>query len=170
MVRNHPHPNPLPHAGEGEKPAGAGALVRDGEIAPTVFTGQVSNSLSRERERAGVRVGVQRARALRRDGTDAEQRLRQHLRARQLAGHKFRRQHPLGPYVLDFVCLEKHLVVELDGGQHNAADAMAHDQNRTRWLQAQGFEVLRFWNHEVLQQTKEVLERLLQALTPTPSR
>lgn len=127
-----------------------------------------SNSLSRERERVGVRV--QNARALRRNATDAEQRLWLHLRARQLAGCKFRRQYPLGAYVLDFVCLELKLVIELDGGQHGQSQALLYDQTRTQWLQAQGFHVLRFWNHDVLQQTSEVLVQVLQALTPTLSR
>lgn len=71
--------------------------------------------------------------------------------------------------MLDFVCLERNLVIELDGGQHNETEQMRHDQIRTAWLQAQGFVVLRFWNHEVLQQTSDVLARVLQALTPTLS-
>ncbi|MGE8396782.1 MAG: endonuclease domain-containing protein [Comamonas sp.] len=124
------------------------------------------DSLSRWRERAGVRVLAQ---TLRQASTEAEQLLWRHLRARQLGGFKFRRQYPLGAYVLDFVCLEKHLVVELDGGQHNEPEQMRHDQIRTSWLQAQGFEVLRFWNHEVLQQNNDVLARVLQALTPALS-
>ncbi len=132
----------------------------------------LSNPLSRKRERAGVRadVKVQQARALRQSPTTAEQLLWRHLRNRQLAGAKFRRQHPLGPYILDFVCLEHGLVVEVDGGQHAQAPQQLHDQQRTAWLQQQGFRVLRFWNHDVLQQTHEVLAQLLQALTPALSR
>ena len=123
-------------------------------------------SLSRARERAGVRV--LRARALRTDATSAEQLLWRHLRNRQLAGHKFRRQHPMGPYILDFVCLEQGLVVELDGGQHALPSDMAHDARRTGWLRGQGLRVLRFWNNEVLQQTGEVLEQVLRALELPP--
>lgn len=132
----------------------------------------LSNSLSRQRERAGVRadVKVQNARALRQSATSAEQLLWRHLCNRQLAGAKFRRQHPLGPYILDFVCLEHGLVIEVDGGQHAQAAQQAHDQQRTAWLQQQGLRVLRFWNHEVVQQTNEVLAQLLQALTPALSR
>lgn len=134
----------------------------------------VSNPLSRKRERAGVRVDVsapvQNARALRQSPTTAEQLLWHHLRNRQLAGAKFRRQHPLGPYILDFVCLEHGLVVEVDGGQHADPQAQAYDQQRSAWLQQQGLQVLRFWNHDVLQQTHEVLAQLLQALTPALSR
>ena len=132
------------------------------------------NPLSRSRERAGVRadvsVPVQNARALRQASTTAEQLLWRHLRNRQLAGAKFRRQHPLGPYILDFVCLEQGLVVEIDGGQHADLQAQDYDQQRTVWLQQQGLRVLRFWNHEVVQQTNEVLARVLQALTPALSR
>ncbi len=132
----------------------------------------LSNTLSRKRERAGVRadVSVQQARALRQASTTAEQLLWRHLRNRQLAGAKFRRQHPLGPYILDFVCLEQGLVVEIDGGQHADLQAQDYDQQRTVWLQQQGLRVLRFWNHEVVQQTNEVLARVLQALTPALSR
>lgn len=113
---------------------------------------------------------MQQARALRQSPTTAEQLLWRHLRNRQLAGAKFRRQHPLGPYILDFVCLEHGLVVEVDGGQHADPQAQAYDQQRSAWLQQQGLQVLRFWNHDVLQQTHEVLAQLLQALTPALSR
>jgi very-short-patch-repair endonuclease len=73
-------------------------------------------------------------------------------------GLKFRRQHPVGPYIVDFVCLAAWLVVELDGGQH--ATATDYDQRRDEWLRRQGFTVRRFWNHEVLGQTDVVLEAL----------
>ncbi len=118
--------------------------------------------------RADVRL--QQARALRQSPTTAEQLLWRHLRNRQLAGTKFRRQHPLGPYILDFVCLEQGLVVEVDGGQHADLQAQAYDRQRAVWLRQQGLRVLRFWNHEVVQQTNEVLAHVLQALTPALSR
>ncbi len=132
----------------------------------------LSNPPSRKRERAGVRADVrlQQARALRQSPTTAEQVLWRHLRNRQLAGTKFRRQHPLGPYILDFVCLAQGLVVEVDGGQHADLQAQAYDRQRTVWLRQQGLRVLRFWNHEVVQQTNEVLAHVLQALTPALSR
>ncbi|GAB2824936.1 hypothetical protein GCM10027276_29630 [Comamonas piscis] len=133
-----------------------------------------SNPLSRKRERAGVRadvgVPVRQARALRQSATTAEQLLWRHLRNRQLAGAKFRRQHPLGPYILDFVCLEHGLVIEIDGGQHADLQAQGYDAQRSAWLQQQGLQVLRFWNHEVVQQTNGVLAHVLQALTPALSR
>lgn len=100
----------------------------------------------------------ERARALRAGMTDAEQRLWRELRGRRLAGLKFRRQKPLGRYIVDFVCLERGLVVELDGGQH--AEQIDYDRLRDTWLHSQGLVVLRFWNHEVLQQTDAVLERI----------
>lgn len=74
-----------------------------------------------------------------------------------------RRQHPCGRYILDFVCLEARLVIELDGGQHQGS---ANDRERDAWLQAQGFQILRFWNHDVLTRPDAVLERLFAALSP----
>ncbi|WP_147653599.1 DUF559 domain-containing protein [Vulcaniibacterium gelatinicum] len=87
------------------------------------------------------------ARGLRRAMTDAERSLWRHLRQRQVLGHKFRRQHPIGPCIADFVCLEATLVVEVDGGQHMGSDG---DRRRDAHLRKRGFRVLRFWNDEVL--------------------
>jgi very-short-patch-repair endonuclease len=101
------------------------------------------------------------ARQLRRNMTDAEKLLWRHLRAHRLAGQKFRRQHPLGPYVVDFVHLGARVVVEADGGQHNGS---VSDQARDTWLQAQGFRVLRFWNNDILIGTKAVLEEIWRAV------
>ena len=103
--------------------------------------------------------------------TNAEHRLWQHLRGRQLEACKFRRQHPFVDYILDFVCLERKLVVELDGGQH--ASAADYDARRTAILEKAGFFVLRFWNTDVLENTDGVLEVILQTLlerhaTPSP--
>ena len=89
-----------------------------------------------------------RAKQLRRNATDAEQKLWRHVRNRQLGGHRFRRQQPLGPYIVDFVCLELKLIVEVDGGQH--AGQVDRDEERTAWLESQGFRVLRLWNTQVL--------------------
>lgn len=102
------------------------------------------------------------AKTLRTQGTDAERLLWRHLRNRQLGGYKFRRQQPVGIYIADFLCADKCLIVEADGGQH--ADSAADDAKRTQYLQAGGFRVLRFWNHEVLQETDAVLAAILQAL------
>jgi len=104
----------------------------------------------------------QHARQLRQRMTDAEQLLWQHLRNRRLAGHKFRRQHPIGPYIVDFVHLQARLIIEADGGQHLASQ---RDPQRDAWLQAQGYRVLRFWNHDILQQPDTVLAAIWQALS-----
>ena len=106
---------------------------------------------------------ITHARGLRRNQTDAERALWQHLRGKRLQGFKFRRQHPYGRYILDFVCLEARLVIELDGGQHQGS---VNDRERDAWLQAQGFQILRFWNHDVLTQPDTVLERLYVVLSP----
>jgi len=103
-----------------------------------------------------------RARQLRKLPTDIENRLWYYLRRRQLGGHRFRRQHPIGPYIVDFVCLERHLVVEVDGGQH--AERHDHDTVRDAWLGEHGYRVLRFWNIDVIENCEGVLDTLLGAL------
>ena len=85
-----------------------------------------------------------RAKQLRKNPTDAEQLLWRELRSRQLRGHKFRRQQPLGKFIVDFVCLKARLVIEVDGGQHNQDEIAAYDKERSAWLQREGFRVLRF--------------------------
>ena len=102
-----------------------------------------------------------RARELRQIRTDAEARLWAALRNRGLGGWKWRRQAPRGPYVLDFLCAEAGLVVEVDGGQH--ADQVAYDARRTRYLETQGLRVLRFWNREVLTNREGVCLSILAA-------
>jgi very-short-patch-repair endonuclease len=105
-------------------------------------------------------MSTAKAKELRKNSTDAERALWRQLRAHRLAGYKFRRQQSIGRYIVDFLCFEKRLIVELDGGQH--AEQVAYDAERTAWLQSQGFKVLRFWNHEVLQNTEAVLEVILR--------
>jgi very-short-patch-repair endonuclease len=107
------------------------------------------------------------ARTMRATPTDAEHRLWQHLRAGRLPDFKFRRQQPLGNFIVDFVCLEARLIVELDGGLHNgSASDIAYDT----WLTSQGFVVLRFWNNEVFENLEGVVERILvQLQQPHPS-
>ena len=85
-----------------------------------------------------------------------------HIRRRQMNGHRFRRQHPLGRYIVDFVCLERGLIIEVDGGQHSRQTA--YDSARSEWLESEGFMVLRFWNNEVLTDTEAVLTVILEAL------
>ncbi len=97
-----------------------------------------------------------RARELRNNPTDAERVLWGQLRLWQIDGYKFRRQQPLGRYIVDFVCLEKRVVVEVDGGQH--AQQATVDAERDRWLRDEGFIVLRFWNHDVVKNIDGVKE------------
>jgi len=97
-------------------------------------------------------------RALRNNMSDAEQAMWHLLRGRQISGLKFRRQHPFGDYILDFVCLEYRLVIEVDGGQHG--HQAGYDENRTQKLQAAGFRVLRFWNNKVLKEMESVSEKI----------
>jgi len=101
-----------------------------------------------------------RAKSLRQNLTDAERRLWSALRAKRFATYKFRRQEPLGGYVVDFVCFSRKLIVEVDGGQHSAEA----DAGRTAELQRRGFTVIRFWNNEVLGNLPGVLDRLGDAL------
>lgn len=107
------------------------------------------------------------AKSLRRTMTDAEQRLWYHLRAHRFMGKKFKRQKPLGCYVVDFVCLEEKLIIELDGGQH--AESIEYDQERDAWLSSEGYTVLRFWNNELMENMDGVLEQIRLTLSPGPS-
>lgn len=114
-----------------------------------------------------------RARRLRCDQTDAERKLWTHLRSRQISSVKFRRQHFIHPFIVDFCCPERWLIIELDGGQH--AVQVEADQRRTTLLIAQGYRVLRFWNHEVLTDIEAVMEWIVAVLSdphpvPLPSR
>ncbi len=111
------------------------------------------------------------ARGLRKTQTDAENLMWSLLRDRRLGGWKFRRQHPVPPYVLDFYCHDAQLAIELDGGQHNEASEHVRDEKRTAWLAQQGIRVLRFWNNQVLAETQAVLEAIWNALVgiyPSP--
>ena len=103
------------------------------------------------------------ARQLRRDLTQAERVLWGALNRAQL-GVKFRRQHPFAPYILDFYCVEKHLAIELDGGQHNEAAHVAYDVGRSAFLEQQGVRVLRFWNNDVLANLAGVVDTVVQQL------
>lgn len=116
----------------------------------------------------GEILSVDRARELRRNLTEAERKLWRRLRLRQIEGLKFRRQHPLGHYVVDFICLEKRMIIELDGGQH--LEQVEYDSRRTQWLEAQGFCLLRFWNHDVLTDIESVLLAIVDALASPPPR
>jgi very-short-patch-repair endonuclease len=121
-------------------------------------------------------MASERARNLRKNLTDTERIVWFKLRSRRFENFKFRRQVPIGSYIVDFVCFEERLILELDGGQH--AEQMEYDEKRTNWLNSQSFRVLRFWNNQVLEDwdvVEEVIWRELQKgatslpLTPDPS-
>jgi len=103
-----------------------------------------------------------RARELRKTSSNAEKHLWYALRAARLHGYKFRRQYPIDPYIVDFICIKKKLIIELDGGQH--AVEKDYDDRRTAFLEARGYRVLRFWNNVVFSETEGVITTILQAL------
>ena len=110
---------------------------------------------------------IDRARELRANMTEAERRLWSRLRHRQLHGHHFRRQVPIGPYVADFACLASRLVVEVDVSQHDNDLNRSRDDKRTRWLESEGYRVIRFWNNDVTQNALGVLDVIYAALYST---
>ena len=108
------------------------------------------------------------ARELRRQQTDVERKLWQALRDRRFHAYKFRRQQPIGAYVVDFVCFEHRLIIELDGSQHAEPEQLAHDVARNRFLENEGFRVVRFWNSEMNVNFAGVLEVIRLALESPP--
>ena len=112
------------------------------------------------------------SRELRIQDTPAERVLWSTLRRKQLDGVKFRRQQPIGTYVVDFVSFGKKLIIEIDGGQHSEEWILSQDETRTAWLNSQGFRVMRFWNNEVLENLEGVLLRIravVDTQSPSPS-
>jgi very-short-patch-repair endonuclease len=105
---------------------------------------------------------LRRARDLRKNQTNPERLLWRHLRRRQIADFKFRRQHSIGPFICDFACVEASVIVELDGSQH--VDRSDYDRRRDAFLPSKEFRVLRFWNSDVLSRTEAVLETIYEAL------
>jgi very-short-patch-repair endonuclease len=109
-----------------------------------------------------------KARSLRKNQTDVEKLLWQQLRNRRLCNYKFRRQFSIAPYIVDFVCIELKLIIELDGGQH--AHQAQYDDQRTLFLEQRGFKVLRFWNNEVIDNMEGVLESIRLAIHKITSK
>lgn len=103
-----------------------------------------------------------RARTLRKTATKAENKLWQLLRNRYLYRYKFKRQYVVSPYIVDFICLSKKLIIELDGGQH--MDAQQYDEKRTQFLATKGYKVIRFWNHDVLARAESVIATVINVL------
>jgi very-short-patch-repair endonuclease len=108
----------------------------------------------------------QRRRELRHNQSDAERALWAKVRDKQVFGMKFFRQYSIGPYILDFYCPTVKLALELDGGQHNYSDEREHDAARSEYLKAQGIDVMRFWNNEVLFDIESILSKLALKVTP----
>jgi very-short-patch-repair endonuclease len=146
-----PNPSPLPEGDPHPNPLPEG----EGVLKEALSSGMLA-----------------RVRELRKNATDAEALLWEVLRDRQLDGYKFRRQHPLGGYILDFYCHDSRLAIEIDGSVHRETEQGQHDAQRSEFLNEQGITVVRFWNHEVIQETSSVLQKILrqlQSLAPTRS-
>ncbi len=107
---------------------------------------------------------LETAKQLRIDSTPAERRLWEQLRNRQLAKQKFRRQVPIGPYIVDFMCLERKLIIEIDGWTHSTEAEISNDKRRTTYLESQGYKVIRFQNAEIKEGMDEVLVLIVEAL------
>ena len=133
--------------------------------SPLAGEGQLARSDSRVRGRRDLLLA--RAREMRREPTPAERALWRMLRDRRLEDHKFRRQLRIEPYIVDFVCLERRLIIEADGGQHSEN---GYDERRDAFLKREGFEVLRLWNNDILTNSAGVFDTIFAALTtPHPS-
>jgi very-short-patch-repair endonuclease len=115
-------------------------------------------------------INKSRAKDLRQQQTEAEYVLWTELRSRRFQGFKFRRQVPLGNYIVDFVCLDRRVIIELDGGQHNEVERRVYDTRRDTWLRSQNFEVLRFWNSDLFNEHEGVFEKILHVLQSRPSQ
>ena len=109
-----------------------------------------------------------RARNFRKNMTDAENRMWYFLRNRRLKGYKFVREYVIDPYIVDFLCREQKIIVEIDGGQHADAEAIEYDKKRTAFLEKKGYRVLRFWNEEVFINIDDVLEAIFVLLEAVP--
>jgi very-short-patch-repair endonuclease len=117
----------------------------------------------------GVRlIETRRARSLRRNSTNAERTLWQHLKGRNLAGFKFVRQEQIGPYIVDFLCRETKLIIEIDGATHSTDEEIAADAHRTRFLEGLGFRIIRFTNEAVFESAEGVLQIILAELQKGP--
>lgn len=143
------------------------AGIAQNRLIPGIYSTLVPSSRGRgncNKETSGVDMDIKdKARLLRKNSTDAEKRLWGWLRNRGLNGWKFRRQFPIGQYIVDFECHELKLIVEADGGQH--AKRQLYDIRRTEYLQSKGYQIVRFWNNEVLGNLEGVLEALTLSLS-----
>ena len=156
-----PHPNPSPQGeGLGSTPREQIAKEHDQALLPRDKGTLEAKQKGGDEGRPSLMKA--RARSLRRKCTDAEVLVWQHLRSRRLLGCKFRRQVPIGKYIVDFLCEDPPIIIELDGGQH--MEQQGYDQTRTNWLQANSFLVLRFWNNDIAENMEGVLENLFSTI------
>ncbi|MBY4630062.1 hypothetical protein CO652_19855 [Rhizobium sp. H4] len=152
----------LPAGEKGSAAAAASPFSPRGEGARRADEGAPgSTKIIRQDIRKHRPAKTGQARQLRRNETEEEYHLWSDLRARRLNGYKFTRQVPLGPFIVDFLCREERLIVEVDGFQHAEGTT---DQRRTEWLNTNGYSVLRFWNQEISRERRSVLETILAAL------
>ena len=162
--------NPAPSSPSGK--GAAESLSTNPAPSPLVGEGWGGGSRIPRRDSENRRARIPQrdfARHLRKNMTDAERKLWRILRLRQVDGHRFRRQAPIGPYIADFACHEVKLIVELDGGRH--AIRAEEDAHRTQWLESQGYRVLRFWNHLIFEDDEAVAAAIDSTLHPeSPSR
>ena len=136
--------------------------LREGRNLRSKFRGGVMPSSRKSESRAKSKRDF--ARALRQSASNAERKLWKLLRGKEMGGLRFRRQQPIGPYIVDFYCPAAKLVVELDGGQHGEDKSVAYDMARTRWLEECGYRVLRFSNSDFLRQPANILENIWHAI------
>ena len=109
------------------------------------------------------------ARKLRQNQTPQETKMWNILRNQQIKGCKFRRQYPIGEYIVDFVCKEIKLIIEIDGGQHNTPEQINYDKKRTKYLNSKGYKVLRFWNNEIDKNLEGVYKKIVDVISIQPS-
>ena len=107
---------------------------------------------------------IQRARTLRKNMTKQERILWQFLRKKSINNLKFRRQYPIGKYIVDFICNENKIIIEIDGGQHNEVKNIAYDKERTKYLESKGYKVIRFWNNDIDNNIEGVYQEILKFL------
>lgn len=110
------------------------------------------------RMRKGEKGTREFARGLRKNMTEAESKLWSHIRGKLLSGYRFRRQHPIPPYIADFVCISENLIIEVDGATHGDADEIAYDERRTAFLKSQGWRIARYGNEEIYKNADDVLD------------
>ena len=157
-----PHLDPLPFRRGEEKPAAPALGSATADEPAHNFLSPIGGE---DQGEGAAGLATRRARTLRKKATWAEKLLWSRLRNRQFAGYKFRRQHPVGPYNLDFYCVEARLAVELDGREHGHPDRQTTDKERNAFLAKLGIKVIRFWNHALRENLRSVLDTILRELS-----